>query len=326
MSRKHIEALAIPTTWHTKSPGEIGKLLLLWSLWASSVVLVRYLVLHYGIAGWAGSVFIGAATGALVVAGLGFIGHDVSHGSVVKGEKWTRLITFFSLTLSLFIPYYLWMRWHNAFHHRYANTRKDSDRLLREEEKLSGLVSYPFYSLANQFGFSLQYVGLRMWRIIYGQKSLADGKKRADILSLFAAVAIYAVVAWFLGLLVFGLGVALPLLVAAMTVSYYIQSNHFLRPQSDELDEVASSMDVNVPAIVDFLHSNFSAHTAHHLYPSVPSKHYPAIRRKIEVKFADQYQSMGWFQAFWLNFRLPKVIREDRYLVDGAGKVRAELH
>ncbi len=326
MSRKHLEALAIPSAWYAKSPAELAKLFFLWSLWGGAVFLIQFLVLQGGVAGLVGAIGVGLITGALVVAGLGFIGHDVSHGSVVKGEKWTRLVTFFSLTMSLFIPYYLWMRWHNAFHHRYANTSKDSDRLLREEEKLNGLVSYPLYRWANQLGFSLQYVGLRVWRILYGKKTLADAKKRYDVVSLGVAILLYVGMGWLLGPLVFGLGVALPLLAAAMTVSYYIQSNHFLRPQTDELDEVASSMDVNVPGFVDFLHSNFSAHTAHHLYPSVPSKHYPAIRKKIEVRFAGQYRNMGWFHAFWLNLWLPKLVRDGKYLVDSRGKVRAELY
>lgn len=325
MSRKHLEALAIPSEWYAKCPWELAKLALLWALWGAGVYAIHLLLSRGDALGYAGSGILGCLVGGLAVAGLGFIGHDVCHGSVVKGEKWTRTITFFSLTMSLFIPYYLWMRWHNAFHHRYANTRKDSDRLLREEERQSGLVSFPIYRFANQFGFSLQYVGIRMWNIIYGQRTLADAKKRADVLSLAAVAAIYAVAAVCLGPLLFAFSVALPLVTAAMTVSYYIQSNHFLRPQTDELDEVASSMDVTVPAVVDFLHSNFSAHTAHHLYPTVPSRHYPAIRRKIEVMFAGQYRSMGWFQAFWMNFRLPKVVRDGKYLVDADGRVRAEL-
>jgi fatty acid desaturase len=326
MSRKHIEALAIPTAWYAKSPTEIAKLILLWSLWAAAVVLVRYLVLQIGWWGIPAAIGVGALNGALVVAGLGFIGHDVSHGSVVKGEKWTRAITFCSLTMSLFIPYYLWMRWHNAFHHRYANTSKDSDRLLREEELESGLVSYPSYRWANQLGFSLQYVGFRVWKIIYGNRTLSDPKKRHDVLALSAAVGIYGVLGWLLGPLVFGLGVGVPLLVASITVSYYIQSNHFLRPQTDELDEVASSMDVDVPPIVDFFHSNFSAHTAHHLYPSVPSRHYKVIRRLVAEKYAGQYRHMGWFKAFWLNFRLPKLVLDGRFLVDRRGRIRAELY
>lgn len=301
------------------------KLVLLWGLWAAAVVAIDA-ALKCGTPGLLLAVAIGVASGALVVTGIGFIGHDVCHGSVVSRERMTRVVAFFSLTLALFLPYRLWIRWHNAFHHHYANTLRDSDRLLREEERAEGVVIWPLYRFANLFGLSLQYVGLRMWKIIYGRKTLADPKKREDVSSLILAATLYGALGIVLPDRVFVAGILVPLIVGAVTVSLYIQSNHFLRPQMEEVDEITGSMDVDVPRAVDFLHSNFSAHTAHHLFPTVASRHYPEIRRRIAAEFPVQYRSMPFWRALVWNLTRPKLVRQGRWLVDTRGRIRAELH
>jgi len=316
--------IEIPEECHQRDPRQVGRLVLFWSLWLLAILAIDGL-LRTGGAAVAGGIALAIATGALVVAGIGFLGHDIAHGSVVAGERAMRAGAFFSLTAVLFVPYFLWVRWHNAFHHRYANTPRDSDRLLREEEIGAGLASYPVYRVTNLLGFSLQYVATRVWRTLYRAKGLADRKKRADVLSLLAIASLYVAAFVVLPAATFAVGVVLPVLVSLVVVSYYIQSNHFDRPQTAKPDPIRGSSDVSVPGFVDFFHSHFSRHTAHHVFPSVASRHYPWITERIRETFPDDYRCVPFLAAAWRNLVRPKIVRNGRFLVDRHGTVRHEL-
>lgn len=317
--------IELPEGFQERDPAQILKLLFLWALWGLSITAIGRLLALGSPAGYAVAAGLGALTGFLVLAGIGFLGHDIAHGSVVAGERAMRFWTFFSLTAVLFVPYFLWIRWHNAFHHRYSNTPRDSDRLVREEEVSSGLVSYPAYRLLNLGGLSLQYVAFRLWRIVYGTKAASDRKKRADLVSLALVFTLYVAAFALMPRMLFLLGVAVPVLVSLMTVSFYIQSNHFSRPITAKADPVKGSCDVTVLPGMDFFHSHFSKHTAHHLFPAVPSKHYRWITERIKTVFAADYKTTNFFVSVWENLTLPKIVRDGKYLVDRRGVVHREL-
>lgn len=319
----HID-IDVPDGARRRDPRQLAKLVLLWSAWILSIAAIDHLV-RGGAVAIVTATALALATGAFVVAGIGFLGHDIAHGSVVGGERAMRAGAFVSLTAVLFVPFFLWVRWHNAFHHRYANTPRDTDRLLREEELGAGLASYGVYSVMNFSGLSLHYVAARVWRTLYRSKGLGDRKKRADVLSLAAIAALYALAFAWIPWATFALGVAVPVIVSIVTVSYYIQSNHFDRPLTAKPHPIRGSSDVSVPAIVDFLHSHFSRHTAHHVFPSIASRHYPLLTERIRAKYPDDYRCVPFSVAAWRNLTLPKIVRDGRFLVDRKGVVRREL-
>lgn len=316
--------IEVPAHARERDPFQLVKLAVLWALWALSILGIHRLA-SLGPGGVAAGALVGATTGVLIVAGIGFIGHDIAHGSVVAGEPAMRAGTFFSLTAVLFVPYFLWVRWHNAFHHRYANTPRDSDRLLREEEIGAGIASYAAYRLLNLAGLSLQYVAARVWRTLYRSKGLADRKKRADVLSLAGVAALHAGAFALLPAATWALGVLLPVAMGLVTVSYYIQSNHFDRPQTAKPDPVRGSSDVSVPRLVDWLHSNFSRHTAHHVFPAIASRHYPALTERIRAAYPREYRCLPFLVAAWRNVTFPKIVRDGRLLVNRRGVVHHEL-
>lgn len=317
--------IELPPEFQRRDPSRIAKLVALWAAWLVSILAIDRLLATGAAPLQAGAIALGALTGFLVVAGIGFLGHDIAHGSVVAGERAMRFWTFWSLTAVLFVPYFLWVRWHNAFHHRYSNTPRDSDRLLREDEIGSGLASYTAYRLMNLFGFSLQYVAARLWRIVHGRKGWSDRKKRADVIAMALVLALYAAAVALLPARTFLAGVLLPVLVSLVTVSFYIQSNHFSRPITDKPEPVKGSADVSVPAVMDLFHSNFSRHTAHHLFPTVASRHYPWITTRIATVFREDYRCVPFFASVRDNLTLPKIVRDGKYLVDRHGRVRREL-
>ena len=314
----------VPEAMKRRDPWQLAKLAGLWAAWMVAATVVHALLARGGAATGV-AIALGAVTGLLVVAGIGFLGHDIAHGSVVGGERAMRFWTFWSLTVALFVPYFLWIRWHNAFHHRYANTARDSDRLVREEDLRDGVVSYPAYRVMNLLGLSLQYVAVRIWSIVYGKKGLSDRKKRTDLLSLALVLALYGAAAALLPAATFAVGVALPVCVSLVTVSFYIQSNHFGRPQLEKPDPVATSCDVSVPRLMDFCHSNFSCHTAHHVYPSIASRHYPVLTERIRGERPRDYLCVPFLASVWQNLTRPKIVRGGRWLVNRRGEVRAEL-
>jgi fatty acid desaturase len=321
----YTKTINLPESYLKRNPRVIFKLIFFYLLWLGSAAAI-YMLLNSG--NWTAvlaAVVLSFATGFFLCAGIGFIGHDIAHGSVVSGTKIMQWGTFASLTMTLFVPYHLWNRWHNTFHHRYVNTAKDSDRLVRLTEIESGLVSYPVYMLMNRMGLSLQYVAARMWQIIYGSKTLSDKKKRSDVISLLLVLIIYAGLFIILPFSLFALAVALPVFVGLVTVSLYIQSNHFLRPQTETPDQVQNSSDVSVPRILNYFHSNFSSHTAHHLYPFMASKHYIVVQTKIREQFANDYHTIPFYVSIWKNLTLPRIVDQNKYLVTRSGQIKQTL-
>jgi fatty acid desaturase len=96
----------------------------------------------------------------------------------------------------------------------------------------------------------------------------------------------------------------IPGLVASGVSSWYFFTNHRLQQFHNSDDVLASTTSVIVPRICDFLHSNFSYHTEHHLFPAMSSKYYPMVSGLLQAQFPDRYHRVpmaaAWSQL-WGN-------------------------
>ena len=75
-----------------------------------------------------------------------------------------------------------------------------------------------------------------------------------------------------------------------------------MRALSTTGDQLAGSMSVTVPALLDRLHFHFSHHTEHHLFPRLPSDFAPLVRQSL-LRHAGLALSVGigaLANALWL--------------------------
>jgi fatty acid desaturase len=256
-------------------------------------------------------------------AALGFLGHEILHGTVVR-KKWLReilgAIAFFPLSTG---PK-LWRKWHNLTHHVHTqDEEKDPDAWISMEQlkkqpvlrwiyriPLKIRAAFSFCSLT--FTFSLH--SLRMF-----MQNIKEFKRTQRIV-----VWIQFLLPWvtWIGLL-FWLGPVkwffaflLPLLIANFIVMAYISTNHRLNPLVPVNDPLANSLTVTVPKWVDFLHFNFSYHTEHHLFPGMSSKYYPLVKKHIKDMWPTSYHEMPMGQALKALFKTPRIYYKDKELID----------
>jgi fatty acid desaturase len=89
-----------------------------------------------------------------------------------------------------------------------------------------------------------------------------------------------------------------PTLVASALVSWYFFTNHGLKPVGDGSDVLAATTSVTVPKLCNILHSNFSYHTEHHLFPAMNPKYYPLVREQLRQRFPEQFHCIPIGEAW----------------------------
>jgi fatty acid desaturase len=63
-------------------------------------------------------------------------------------------------------------------------------------------------------------------------------------------------------------------------------------------DPLLGSTSVDVPPLLDRLHSNFSYHTEHHLFPSMSSDYYPLVSKILQERFPERYHRLSYREAW----------------------------
>ena len=87
-------------------------------------------------------------------------------------------------------------------------------------------------------------------------------------------------------------------LVSSAIIMAYILTNHFLKPLCESNDPLVASTSVQVPALLNWLHSNFSFHTEHHIFPRLNSNYYPLVSKLLQEHYPDRYHQLR-FGVAW---------------------------
>ncbi|WP_347551750.1 acyl-CoA desaturase [Pseudalkalibacillus hwajinpoensis] len=264
------------------------------------------------------SIIIGAC-----FAGLGFLGHEILHGTVVR-KPWVRdmlgAIAFWPLSTG---PR-LWRKWHNLNHHVHTqHDEKDPDAWPTLERiassplfswiyrlPLSVRATFAFASLAVQFtahSFKMFFVYVNEFK---------PGKQPEVWLQTFLPWISWIGVLFIMGLEKWLFAFFIPLLIANFIVMAYISTNHRLNPLTPVNDPLANSLTVTVPKWVDILHFNFSYHTEHHLFPGMNPKYYPLVKKQIKLMWPERYHEMPMLQALIALWKTPRVYFEHKELID----------
>ncbi|MFC7061432.1 fatty acid desaturase family protein [Halobacillus seohaensis] len=256
-------------------------------------------------------------------AGMGFLGHEILHGTVVK-KPWLRdllgAIAFWPLSTG---PK-LWRKWHNLNHHIHTQHEDNDPDAWPSLERLSQSkmfhwiyklplfvrAFFAFASLAVQFTAH----SLKMFcAYIKDFKPKQQPKVWIQMALPWASwIGLLFLIGWEKWLFAF----FIPLLVANLVVMGYISTNHRLNPLVPVNDPLANSLTVTVPKWVDYIHFNFSHHTEHHLFPGMSSKHYPLVKYYIKQLWPEKYHEMAMSKALIALWKTPRVYFDNRELID----------
>jgi fatty acid desaturase len=247
-------------------------------------------------------------------AGLGFLGHEILHGTVVKNARLRDFLGAIAFAQFNLGPK-LWRKWHNMEHH--AHTQEDHidpDAWATMEELyrrpfMRWVYRLPFWvrSLANFTSFTLFFTihGALMFKRYVGDFKPRD---RAMVrFQLIWPIALWLSLLVWLGPYKWLFAYVLPLMMANFLVISYIATNHQLNPLTEVNDPLANSLTVTVPRWVDVLHLNFSYHTEHHLFPGMNPKWGPLVKAEIKRQWPDRYHEMPFTLALATLWRTPRV-------------------
>ncbi|MDD7795291.1 fatty acid desaturase family protein [Clostridium sp. 'White wine YQ'] len=267
-------------------------------------------------------------------AAMGFLGHEILHGSVVKTvwlKNFLGAIAFFPLSVG---PK-LWVKWHNMNHHAYTqNEEKDPDAWMSLEKYLKRPFIILIYKIPLQLRSLFSFISLSITFTIHSTRMFVEyiiDIKEKGKLTLW----VQFIVPWtvWIGLL-FYVGVTkwtfiylLPAMIGNFIVMAYISTNHRLNPLVDINDPLINSLSVRVPKWIDILHFNFSYHTEHHLFPRMNPKYYPLIKQHILKHWPERYNEMSLSSALISLWKTPRIYYKEVNLIDPEkGKIYNTLY
>ena len=260
------------------------------------------------------------------LAAITFLGHETLHGGVVRGRLAIRVVGWFGF-LPFTVSPQLWMAWHNRVHHNHCGqpgVDPDMYPTLEEYRTQRGARI-----MADYFG-----IGRRRWMgflsLLFGYTGqstqmlftarrrgfLTPRLHRRAIAETLLGVAFWAAVAVVIGFVPFVFVYLLPLVVANSIVMAFIMTNHNLSPLTPINDPLVNSLSVTLPRFLTWLTLGFGYHTEHHLFPTLSTRHGPAIRDAIRARYPERYQSMPLGRALVALYRTARVYRDDTTLID----------
>lgn len=244
------------------------------------------------------------------MAGVTFLAHDLSHGSIIRSAKRRYPLEVLSWAL-IYTATTMWWKVHVKTHHLHTQTARDSDRIPFQREKNLGTELFkptyphremPWWNPLVGLQVALYVVGNNLVSLRYGLDPKRPDSpyvyaysKKDWVKVLFECVflvglhgAIYWAAGGFLGFLLVDL---LPFCFGSSIMMAYIATNHGLNPLTETVDPLVGSTTVEVPRLVAALHSNFAYHTEHHLFPAMDPRWYPEVGRLLRAYFPDRYRS-----------------------------------
>jgi fatty acid desaturase len=260
------------------------------------------------------------------LACMAFVAHEISHNAVVRhrSAKYLLELALFGINGS---PPTMWNRLHNDAHHGNANTVHDPDRPYLDSERTASTSTYAMLTMparegwrANVLVFAhfVTYLARHVVAVFY----LADAKpdivtskpayrpaERRIIAAEVAVMAAFQYGVWIAtgrSWVNFLWASPAALVIASAVIMSYVFTNHFLNPISHDHDPLAGSTSVRVPRVFDLIHSNFSFHTEHHLFPSLNSDYYPVVSEALKEVAPAEYRQLGFGEAWRQLWRQPQ--------------------
>lgn len=259
----------------------------------------------------------------LSFSGIGFLGHEVLHGTVVKHAKIRNFIGGIC-----FLPFttgpLLWRKWHNSTHHVHTqHSDKDPDTWATAEV----ILKHPLLRLLFRIPRVFRSIGYVLFLFINFNthstrmfirfiKHFKPSKRTSVWIQFLFPWLTWIALLFLIGPMKWTFAYLIPALIANFIVSSYIATNHNLNPQTETNDPLANSLTVTVPKWVDVLHYQFSLHTEHHMFPSMNPKYYPLVKEQIKKMWPERYHEMSYTKAMLTLIKTPRIYLEEKNLID----------
>lgn len=256
---------------------------------------------------------------------LGFICHEIAHGSVLKSRKLQNFFDFFGMIPYLVSPTY-WKFSHNRLHH--ANAQRlieDPDafpnlRIFRASKFMRFM--FPFTPGSGHkrsvlyffFWFSFHNIVSQLYLRFRNRIFNGMDHKRVTI-ELSGQIVIVAGLAYIAGPANWFWLFAIPLAVQNYMLMSYISTNHNLSPLTSVNDPLVNSLSVTNFRIFEWFHLNFGYHVEHHLYPTVNPKHAKAIHYELVRQFPEVYKIMPKWKAMRALYRTARIYKNAHELI-----------
>lgn len=273
---------------------------------------------------WPVKLLLGMAIG-LSNGILGFICHELAHGSILKSRALQNFFGYFGMLPFLVAPTY-WRFSHNRLHHGHAQ------RLIEDPDAFPNLriyraskfmrFMYPFTPGSRHkrsaiyffFWFSfhniVSQVHLRFRnRIFDGMNHRRASLELAGQIAIVIALAAIAGPANWLWIFI------IPLAVQNYMLMSYISTNHNLSPLTTVNDPLVNSLSVTNHPWLEWLHLDFGYHVEHHLYPTMNPKHAKKVHRELVKRYPDLYKIMPKWKAMRELYRTPRIYKNSRELI-----------
>ena len=293
-------------------------------LWQCGAHLVVIALCVWGIREWTNT-FARLALSATIGHSLTcmvFLAHELSHGAMMGRSTVRYLLEVFLWGLNM-VPATMWRKLHNENHHAHANTLNDPDRYFRQCEldapggtlrrwyaryfmphRLTSrwnlgvgfhFVTYILRHLATVF-----YPGAKRPAIVTFKPDYRSGDRWRIVFELACIVGLQVAIYFAAGQTLSGWLFAGPiaLLFTSTYAMSYIWTNHYLHGLAELHDPLLGSTSIDVPPLLDRLHSNFSYHTEHHLFPSMSSDFYPLVSKILRERFPERYHRLSYREAW----------------------------
>jgi fatty acid desaturase len=255
---------------------------------------------------------------------LGFISHELFHGSITKNQLMQNVFGFIGSTPYLMAPTY-WRFSHNRLHHgKTQQLIRDPDafpnvRIFKSSKFMKFM--FPFTPGSGHkrsvmyffFWFSVHnlvaQVNLRFKNKVYD----AMDHRRVN-LEFGGQLLIVAALMWIAGPSNWLWLFVIPLAVQNYLLMSYISTNHNLCPLND--DPLVNSLSVTNHPVLEYLNMNFGYHVEHHLYPTVNGKHMKLIHQALVSRFPDQYKIMPKWQAMRALYKTARIYKSQSELIN----------
>lgn len=261
---------------------------------------------------------------------LGFIGHEVMHGSVFRQPFLQSVVAHLCLAPYMASPTF-WKFWHNKLHH--SNTQSlilDPDafpttRIYKHSKFMQFMypftpgsgtfLSYGYFFFWFSFNIFVAQMYLRFRNSIYAE---LDHKKvsiefAAHILAYIAVLGVAVVYGGPSTLIWVWL---IPFLIQNYSVMSYISTNHNLSPLTNVNDPLVNSVTVTNFRIFEFLSLNFGYHVEHHIFPTVSSRHARTLHKAIKEEWPDKFQVTSKWRALVDLYKTPRIYKNSTTLIN----------
>lgn len=256
---------------------------------------------------------------------MGFLGHEILHGTVVRGHK---LMLFLGGICMLHwgLPPHVWINWHNRTHHVHTNKWfKDPDCFGPVEMyKKSKWIRF-MEKLTPGSGTKRSYLFLFYWftlhtayNIYYLPKAFRYERNRKFGKAYFAVVhLLWGTLAFILSsnLIEFLSLFFIPIMVSNFIMMSYVATNHFINPSTNHVsDPLINSLTVRSRRWIEYLHLNNNFHVEHHLFPDINPSQATYVAEELKKRWPQKYQEMGHGEALKNVYKTPRLYSSDTEL------------